>query len=92
MEGVKQGFETAHKDLRGGVDAFKGMPQALCDGYIMVLASSLCLVVLKPVRGNVPLSHIKYTHSAFIAQKRQKKAPYLRIPIPFENKRILSFF
>eukprot|EP01064_Diplonema_japonicum_P032270 TRINITY_DN6010_c4_g1_i1.p1 TRINITY_DN6010_c4_g1~~TRINITY_DN6010_c4_g1_i1.p1 ORF type:complete len:2027 (+),score=310.05 TRINITY_DN6010_c4_g1_i1:77-6082(+) len=50
-EGLRQGLETANDELHAGVKVLNGLPQVIRDGYIVLLARSLCLVMLKPMRG-----------------------------------------
>ena len=51
LDGLKQGIETIQGDLNAGVRVLNSLPQVVRDGYLVLLARSLCLVTLMPLRG-----------------------------------------
>eukprot|EP01063_Lacrimia_lanifica_P036802 TRINITY_DN7393_c0_g3_i1.p1 TRINITY_DN7393_c0_g3~~TRINITY_DN7393_c0_g3_i1.p1 ORF type:complete len:2514 (+),score=923.77 TRINITY_DN7393_c0_g3_i1:140-7681(+) len=51
QDGLVQALARANDDLSATVSVFGELPQAVRDGYVMLLARSFCLVLLRPVRG-----------------------------------------
>eukprot|EP01060_Flectonema_neradi_P035393 TRINITY_DN64_c6_g1_i1.p1 TRINITY_DN64_c6_g1~~TRINITY_DN64_c6_g1_i1.p1 ORF type:complete len:2106 (+),score=388.33 TRINITY_DN64_c6_g1_i1:88-6405(+) len=51
FDGLKQGIETMQGDLNAGVRVLSSLPQVVRDGYLVLLARSLCTVTLMPLRG-----------------------------------------
>ena len=56
-EGLRQGLDHANEDFTSGVKVLSNLPQVVRDGYVMLLARSLCLVALKPIRGMLQARH-----------------------------------
>ncbi|KAJ9459865.1 Autophagy-related protein 2 [Diplonema papillatum] len=51
FEGIQQGYRTAAEDVGATMRVLESLPQAVRDGCVAVLARSVCLVLLKPLRG-----------------------------------------